>query len=82
VVRGQGMARVSVASFFVPSFGGELKLPPSRCSEKQPVLCFNGSGNITNRPSPTRESVAALRGSVRGRAARLKRYAANPTCNP
>ena len=29
---------------------------------------------ITNRLSPTLESSAALRGSVRGRAARLKRY--------
>jgi len=66
----------NVASFFVPSLFSVRGLSLSRCSEKQSVLCFNGSGNITNRPSPTRESIAALRGSVRGRAARLKRYIA------
>ena len=73
VVRGQGMVRVNVASFFMPLLGRGKNLSASRCSEKQPVLCFSGSGNITNRPSPTRESIAALRGPVRGRAARLKR---------
>ena len=74
--RGCEMASMNMASFFVPSFGRGLMLSPSRCSEKQLVLCFNGSGNITNRPSPTRRRSAALRGSVRGRAARLKRYIA------
>ena len=34
-----------------------------------------GRKNITSRPRPTRGSFAALCGSVRGRAARLKRYA-------
>jgi len=68
------MARVNVASFFVPSFNRGRNLSARRCSEKQSVLCFNGCGNITNRPSPTRGSFAALRGSVWGRAARLKRY--------
>jgi hypothetical protein len=76
VVRGQSMVRDNVASFFVPSFIRERSLSASRCLEKQGVLCFNGSGNITNRPRPTRGSLAALRGSVRGRAARLKRYIA------
>ena len=75
MVREQGMARVNVASFFVPSFNRGCNVSARRCSEKQSVLCFSGSGNITNRPSPTRERSAALRGSVRGRAARLNRYA-------
>jgi len=74
VVREQGMARVNVASFFVLSFGGEWGLSPSLCSEKKSVFRFSANGNITNRPSPTRESIAALRGFSRGRAARLKRY--------
>ena len=41
-----------------------------------PIGCFSGSGNITNRPRPTRENLAALRGSVSGRAARLNCYIA------
>jgi len=50
--------------------------------EAEAVKCEEVIRSITNRPSPTRESLAALRGSDRGRAARLKRYAANVTCNP
>jgi hypothetical protein len=71
------MVCVNVASFFVSLFIGKRSVFPSYCSEMQHVLCFSGSGsgsgNITNRPSPTRESFAALRGECLGRAVQLKR---------
>ena len=44
--------------------------------ETEAVECEEVIRSITNRPSPTLESFVALRGSVRGSAAQLKRYAA------
>jgi len=41
--------------------------------EAEAVKCEEDIRSITNRPSPTRESFAALRGEYLGRAARLKR---------
>lgn len=40
--------------------------------EAKAVKCEEVIRSITSRPSPTRDSLAALRGSARDRAARLK----------
>ena len=42
--------------------------------ETKAVKCEEVIRSITNRPSPTRGSTAALRGTVSGRAAQFSRY--------
>ena len=68
-VRGFGFQ----APFFVPSSAQSWFSAARHCCGV-PVGQFSVSGNITNRPRPTRENIVALRGTVRGRAARLNRY--------